>query len=147
MDISDAIIDVMLWARGLPEAMKVLILAVFAIYGAVFGSFITVCADRIPKGESIVRPGSRCACGKPIKWRDNIPMISWLMLGGRARCCGRRIPLIYPLTELAMALAWLAPAAVFLYGSHPIFDAFAMLALLIGAPVACYAFTTNVYKK
>jgi len=81
-------------------------------FGAIVGSFLNVCIHRIPKGESIVHPGSHCGCGKPIAWWDNIPVFSWLILRGRARCCGRAFSVRYPAIELLTALlflgAWLS---------------------------------------
>lgn len=73
-------------------------------FGLVVGSFMTVAAYRLPKGESVVRPRSRCpACGAEIGARDNIPVFSWLLLRGRCRRCGERISVEYPLLELATA--------------------------------------------
>jgi len=70
--------------------------------GLAFGSFLTVVIHRVPAGESIVRPRSRCpACGAQIRARDNVPVVSWVLLRGRCRACGVRIPAVYPLTELA----------------------------------------------
>jgi leader peptidase (prepilin peptidase)/N-methyltransferase len=80
--------------------------AAFA-FGAIVGSFLNVCVYRIPKGESVVHPGSHCACGKPIAWFDNIPMLSWMILRGRARCCGRAYGVRYPAVELLTALLFL----------------------------------------
>ena len=77
---------------------------VAALVGACVGSFLNVCIYRIPKGESIVRPGSHCGCGQPIAWYDNIPVLSWLILRGRARCCGRAFSIRYPAIELTAAL-------------------------------------------
>lgn len=75
--------------------------------GLVIGSFVTVVAHRVPRGESIVGPRSRCpACGAQISAYDNVPVASWLRLGGKARCCGVRIPPRYPLTELALGLLY-----------------------------------------
>ncbi|HVT74065.1 MAG TPA: prepilin peptidase [Lacunisphaera sp.] len=79
-----------------------------ALFGACIGSFLNVCIYRIPKGESVVRPGSHCACGRPIAWYDNIPVASWVILRGRARCCGRPFSIRYPAIELATALLFLA---------------------------------------
>lgn len=77
-------------------------LAAFLV-GACVGSFLNVVIYRVPKGESIVSPGSHCACGQPIKWHDNIPILSWLILRGRARCCGRPFSVRYPFVELLTA--------------------------------------------
>jgi leader peptidase (prepilin peptidase)/N-methyltransferase len=75
------------------------------IGGLVAGSFVTAVAHRVPRGESIVGPRSRCpACGAQIAARDNVPVASWLLLRGRARCCGSRISPRYPLTELAVGI-------------------------------------------
>jgi leader peptidase (prepilin peptidase) / N-methyltransferase len=79
-----------------------------ALVGACVGSFLNFCIYRIPKGESVVTPGSRCACGKPIAWYDNIPVASWLILRGRARCCGRAFSFRYPFIELLTAALFLA---------------------------------------
>lgn len=81
--------------------------AVAALFGACIGSFLNVCIYRIPKGESVVTPGSHCGCGQPIAWRDNIPVISWLILRGRARCCGRRFSFRYPAIEFLTAVLFL----------------------------------------
>lgn len=95
-------------------------LCAFAL-GACVGSFLNVVIYRVPKEESIVTPGSHCACGQPIKWHDNIPILSWLVLRGRARCCGRKFSFRYPFVELLTAvlftLCWLKyPPAVAVCG-------------------------------
>ena len=73
-------------------------------FGLGMGSFMTVAVSRLPKGESVVRPRSRCpACGTEIGARDNVPVLSWLLLRGRCRRCGERISVEYPLLELATA--------------------------------------------
>jgi leader peptidase (prepilin peptidase)/N-methyltransferase len=77
-------------------------------FGACVGSFLNVVIYRVPKEESIVRPGSHCGCGQPIKWHDNIPILSWLALRGRARCCGRAFSVRYPFVELLTALLFTA---------------------------------------
>jgi leader peptidase (prepilin peptidase)/N-methyltransferase len=77
--------------------------------GLVVGSFLNVVIVRLPRGESIVRPRSRCpGCGSAIRWYDNIPVASWLALRGRCRACRRPIPVRYPVVELATALLFLA---------------------------------------
>lgn len=77
-------------------------------FGACIGSFLNVCIYRIPAEKSIVYPGSHCACGKPVAWHDNIPILSWIFLRGRARCCGRPFSIRYPAIELLTALLFLA---------------------------------------
>ena len=78
----------------------------FAI-GAAMGSFLNVCAYRIPLGKSIVFPSSSCPqCDSKITWRNNVPIFSWLFLKGRAECCGFSIPVRYFLVELLVALGW-----------------------------------------
>ncbi|RME73004.1 MAG: prepilin peptidase [Verrucomicrobia bacterium] len=77
-------------------------------FGAIVGSFLNVCIYRIPEGRSIITPGSTCACGTPIPWHRNIPIFSWIVLRGRAPCCGRRFSIRYPAVELLTALLFLA---------------------------------------
>jgi leader peptidase (prepilin peptidase)/N-methyltransferase len=73
----------------------------FAVSGLLLGSFLNVCILRLPAGESIVAPRSHCRhCQQPIANRDNIPVLSWLLLGGTCRSCGGRISWRYPLVEL-----------------------------------------------
>jgi leader peptidase (prepilin peptidase) / N-methyltransferase len=77
------------------------------LLGLAFGSFANVVIDRVPRGESVVRPASRCpACGQPVAWRDNLPLVGWLLLAGRCRACRAPIGLRYPLVELGMGLLW-----------------------------------------
>jgi leader peptidase (prepilin peptidase) / N-methyltransferase len=84
------------------------------VLGLAFGSFMTVAIYRVPAGESLVRPRSRCpSCGAPIRSADNIPVISWLLLRGRCRGCGVRISPVYPLTELACGGLFAAVALVY----------------------------------
>lgn len=80
-------------------------------FGAIIGSFLNVVILRVPAGRSIVTPGSQCGCGAPIAWYDNIPILSWFILRGKARCCGRaysiRYAAIEALTALLFAASWL----------------------------------------
>ncbi|MBW2285060.1 MAG: prepilin peptidase [Deltaproteobacteria bacterium] len=70
------------------------------LLGLIVGSFANVCIYRIPLGKSIVRPPSSCPqCGNRVRFYDNIPLISYMLLRGRCRVCGQRIPLVYPLVE------------------------------------------------
>jgi len=87
-----------------------LILSLFALVtGMVVGSFLNVCICRLPKGESVVSPPSHCPrCDYRIRWYDNIPLFSYLLLRGRCRGCGVHISLQYPLVELLNGLLTLA---------------------------------------
>lgn len=81
----------------------------FGLFGLIIGSFLSVVAHRVPIGQSIVAPRSRCPeCKAQIAERDNIPVVSWLILRGRCRHCGARIPASYPLIELAVGLLFAA---------------------------------------
>jgi leader peptidase (prepilin peptidase)/N-methyltransferase len=88
--------------------------AVLAFVGGLsMGSFVTVVAHRVPRGDSIVRPRSRCpGCGAQISALDNIPVVSWLLLKGRCRGCGERISAVYPFTELLLGLLYVATVVV-----------------------------------
>jgi leader peptidase (prepilin peptidase)/N-methyltransferase len=89
-------------------------LAVVIPFGLAFGSFLTVAIARVPAGESLARPRSRCpACGEQIRSADNVPVLSWLLLRGRCRACKARISAVYPLTELATAGLFAATALTF----------------------------------
>ena len=81
---------------------------VVTLFGACIGSFLNVVIYRVPAGLSVVQPGSRCACGTPIAWYDNFPILSWFVLRGRARCCGRAYSFRYAFVELLTAAAFLA---------------------------------------
>lgn len=89
-------------------------IASFAFLGGMItGSFVGVVAHRVPQHRSIAGPRSECpACGSQIAAYDNIPVLSWLLLGGRCRSCRARIPARYPLIELAVGAAFAATAIV-----------------------------------
>jgi leader peptidase (prepilin peptidase)/N-methyltransferase len=90
---------------GLPEF--IVYIFVFVI-GAAIGSFLNVVIHRVPNEESIVFPSSACPkCGKPIAGYDNIPIVSWLLLGGKCRNCKEPISIRYPAVELLTALSFL----------------------------------------
>ena len=97
-----------------------LLLGIFIfIIGAMTGSFLNVCIVRLPLEKSVVFPGSHCvACRTPIEWYDNIPLISWLVLGGRCRACKEKISFRYWLVELLTALAFLLLYRR--YGTQPV---------------------------
>src|ERR1039458_1780926 len=78
------------------------------ILGTMTGSFLNVCIVRLPLEKSIVFPGSHCvACRAPIKWYDNIPLISWIVLGGRCRACKEKISFRYWLVEFLTGVTFL----------------------------------------
>jgi leader peptidase (prepilin peptidase)/N-methyltransferase len=83
-----------------------MLVVVSIMFGAIVGSFLNVCIIRLPKGESIIIPGSHCPqCNHPIKFYDNIPLISYLLLGGKCRYCKRSISAQYPLVEGTTAIS------------------------------------------
>jgi leader peptidase (prepilin peptidase) / N-methyltransferase len=85
------------------------------LFGLAVGSFLNVVAYRLPRGESLNSPPSRCpACGTPIRWRDNVPVVSWVLLRGRCRDCSTPISARYPAIEAATALVFAVLAAVVL---------------------------------
>src|SRR5262245_6059694 len=80
----------------------------FAV-GSMVGSFLNVVVYRLPAGKSIVHPGSHCpACGHSIRWYHNVPIVSWLLLGGRCYDCRAKISPRYPLVELATGVLFVA---------------------------------------
>jgi leader peptidase (prepilin peptidase)/N-methyltransferase len=84
------------------------------VLGAVIGSFLNVCIARWPRDLSIVRPRSECPyCGHQLAWFENVPLVSWLVLRGRCRCCDEPISIQYPLVELAVALGWMLSVSYF----------------------------------
>jgi leader peptidase (prepilin peptidase) / N-methyltransferase len=91
--------------------------AAFAgVLGAVVGSFLNVVVHRLPRHESVIRPASHCPnCGTPVKPYDNVPILSWLLLRGRCRCCGEPISPRYPLVEALTAA--LCVSAVLVHAS------------------------------
>ena len=113
----------MVWVLGI---------LIFCI-GLAIGSFMTVVAARVPAGESIVRPRSRCpSCGAEIRNRDNVPVLGWVLLRGRCRDCGARIPLRYPLLELTTATVILGAFIVY---DDDVWIAVAVAAMLALMPV------------
>ena len=86
---------------------------VAGVFGAIVGSFLNVVIYRMPLDKSIVTPGSHCACGAPIKWYDNIPVLSWFLLRGKARCCGRPYSFRYAFVELLTTALFLTSWLMF----------------------------------
>jgi leader peptidase (prepilin peptidase) / N-methyltransferase len=104
-----------------------LLVVACAVLGLVVGSFLNVVIHRLPRGESVVRPVSRCPrCGNPVRPRDNVPLISWLVLRGRCRDCAAGISRRYPLIELLTAAAFAAMAMRF--GASTVLPAYLYLA-------------------
>ena len=94
-----------------------------AVLGLAVGSFVNVVAYRVPLHRSVVSPASACPrCEHRLAWRDNIPVVSWLILRGRCRYCGAPISVRYPIVELATAA--LFTAAAFVIGSHWVLPAY-----------------------
>jgi leader peptidase (prepilin peptidase)/N-methyltransferase len=103
--------------------------------GLILGSFLNVVAYRLPRGESLATPASRCpGCESPIKPYDNVPVLSWLLLRGRCRACGTSIAWRYPLVELATGL--LMAVVVVRFGAHQeVWLGLAFVALLVPVTV------------
>ena len=96
----------------LPDPLLTPAALAVAALGACLGSFLNVVAWRLPREESVVRPGSHCPrCGTPLRWFENVPVLSWLLQRGRCRHCGTAIRLRYPAVELLTAGLFVAAAA------------------------------------
>jgi leader peptidase (prepilin peptidase)/N-methyltransferase len=115
----------------LPPQLRPIALAWAAFAGAAIGSFLNVVIARVPAGESVIHPRSRCpGCGAPIAWYDNVPVVSWVLLRARCRACGAPISLRYPIVELLGGAA--ALVAVVRHGiSLAAVVEFAFVAMLI----------------
>ncbi len=84
------------------------------VVGLLLGSFLNVCIVRVPRGESVVRPGSHCrGCGRAVRWFDNVPVVSWVVLRGKCRDCGMGISWRYLAVELAVGVWGLLSGADF----------------------------------
>jgi leader peptidase (prepilin peptidase)/N-methyltransferase len=107
----------------------IIALLTFFLVGLAVGSFLNVCILRIPSGKSIVRPASHCPkCRKPIPWRDNIPILSYVLLRGRCRFCRKSISWQYPLVE---ALTGLLFVLAYLKFNQSLMDFIVVAALVI----------------
>ena len=84
-----------------------MIALIAGLFGLTLGSFLNVCSIRWPRDQSVVRPSSHCpGCGNPVRWYDNVPVLSWLVLRGKCRDCNMSISVQYPLAEFTIGLAW-----------------------------------------
>jgi leader peptidase (prepilin peptidase)/N-methyltransferase len=81
--------------------------------GASLASFMGVVVERVPKKETILGY-SHCACGRPLKWYENVPVFGWLRVGGRTKCCDTKIPAWYFVSELITGLVFAAVATFIL---------------------------------
>src|SRR5262245_10585159 len=91
------------------EPVLLIWLGVVFVLGAAVGSGLNVCIVRVPYEKSILWPGSHCGnCFQPVRWYDNIPLVSYWVLRGRCRCCGATFSMRYFLTELFTALSFVA---------------------------------------
>jgi leader peptidase (prepilin peptidase)/N-methyltransferase len=94
-----------------------LVVVMAGVLGLAIGSFLNVVLYRVPRGQSVVHPRSRCpGCGTEIAGRDNIPVVSWLLLRGHCRTCGTGISIRYPLIEAATGAVFALLAALVLVG-------------------------------
>jgi leader peptidase (prepilin peptidase)/N-methyltransferase len=112
-----------------------LMLVAVAALGLAIGSFLNVCIYRLPRGESLVLPASHCtACGRPLQWYENVPVVSYLSLRGRCRTCGVRISPMYPLVEIAagvLAVVWYKEFGLSMLLASRLVFAFALLVLFV----------------
>jgi leader peptidase (prepilin peptidase)/N-methyltransferase len=116
-----------------PSTLRWLEAGAAFVVGSCIGSFLNVCVYRIPLNRSVVSPGSHCAaCGAPIPWYHNLPVLSWLILQGRAACCGTRIDARYPVVELGVALLFLG-----LWLNFPPLEAVIYAIMSAGLVAAC----------
>jgi len=96
-----------------------LTLLLLGVLGLVVGSFLNVCIYRLPRGQSVNWPGSRCTtCDRSLAWYENIPVVSWVVLRGRCRTCGERISVMYPIVEVITAALFIAGYVI--YGWTPL---------------------------
>jgi leader peptidase (prepilin peptidase)/N-methyltransferase len=124
------------------------LVAIVALFGLAIGSFLNVVVWRLPRKESLSHPSSRCPrCERPIRWYDNIPVVSWVILRGKCRDCGEPISARYPLVEAGTALFFAAvvvwvvsPRTGILYSG----DVFDVLALVVVAVAYLYLAAISV---
>ncbi len=98
----------------MPHTVQIVFLIYAGVLGASVGSFMNVCVTRLPKGESLIRPRSRCPeCSGQIAWYDNVPLLSWILLRGKCRKCRTSISFQYPAVELVTAAIWIGMALMY----------------------------------
>ena len=103
-------------------------LLVIGVLGLMVGSFLNVCIGRLPAGISIVTPPSRCpSCGTTLAWRDNVPVLSWIWLGGKCRTCRVPISPRYPIVELSTAVVFVLQGLAL--DASPLQDSATLIAL------------------
>jgi leader peptidase (prepilin peptidase)/N-methyltransferase len=117
-------------------AETVFVAVIAGLFGLTIGSFLNVCSLRWPADESVISPGSRCPrCEEPVRWYDNIPVLSWMLLRGRCRHCAEPVSIQYPLVELATGLVWAGVFAA--YGaSWEAFRGGVFLTILFGISIS-----------
>ncbi len=115
------------------------------VFGALIGSFLNVCIYRIPKEKSIVTPSSKCpSCGTPIRFYDNIPILSYLILRGRCRSCKAKFSARYPVVEFINAALYIVVLNRFGIDSPPwvllVYFLFVSTLIVIFRPIAFNSF-------
>ncbi len=138
--------------QQLVEQSPWLLVAFWFAVGGIIGSFLNVVIYRLPQGLSLVHPPSRCpACGRGIRWHDNVPVLGWLWLRGKCRDCGVKISPRYPLVELFVGLMFAAVAYVDLVapqrvsGNSPDLGK-SLLNLLVHTAVLCPLFAAAMIE-
>ena len=112
------------------------------LFGLLIGSFLNVVSYRLPKGESLAFPGSHCpSCEAPVKFYDNIPLLSWLLLRGRCRSCKEPIGARYPIVEAITAVLFAAVVAVHLNDTTMLVMGLVLVAFLV--PIAAIDLDTR----
>ena len=110
-------------------ALPLLLITLLALLGLAVGSFLNVVITRIPEGESVIQPRTKCpTCETQLGYRDSIPVLSWLRLRGRCRSCSSPISVRYPMVEVVTAITWAGLAAYSMT-----FDTLGLLPLMLSA--------------
>ncbi|MCK4936811.1 MAG: prepilin peptidase, partial [Elusimicrobiales bacterium] len=121
--------------------MEIILIFIAGIMGLMIGSFLNVCIYRVPKRLSIIKPRSLCPkCSKALKFYDNIPLLSYIILGGKCRNCKNPISLRYPIVELITAI--ITALMFFQWGSNPLWLAAVLISSYIFIVIAIIDFET-----